>query len=141
MPKSFVRLKANMGKGDAFTSKVHKIRSDGEKTFCGMVLVDNDKRIELPSQGMSYCSNCARTEGTSPQMEEKHWRDAESDYYDVEWATVEEQLKHTQEAAVTVINLWDRFTQAKSPVAQAEYIVELSNAMFDLSTWTDYDLC
>ena len=39
------------------------------------------------------------------------------------------------DAAYTVVYQWSRFAAAKNQLAAASALVDLSNAMFDLSTW------
>lgn len=39
------------------------------------------------------------------------------------------------DAALEVVYLWEQFTHAREPLAQAERLVSLSNAVHDLKTW------
>jgi hypothetical protein len=49
-------------------------------------------------------------------------------------------LKDAAEAIETVAAAWDRMSNARSPLDQAQGMVDMSNAMSDLRTWhPEYD--
>lgn len=46
-----------------------------------------------------------------------------------------QKCRDWQDAAVEADYRWQRFAHAKTPTEQAEWLVELSNAMSDLRSW------